>query len=757
VTDPDRPSTSAPPAPPAAAPPAAAPSRAHEKRATLPRELADFLIEFSIALHKHAMYPGGHPTLAPAAEGVVRRLESLLSERGKLSLGVARNQLIIEGVATDPRNPVLHDLAERLHRHHLGAVSFNRGVSPLELEEALRLVATDADRGADPIGLRPQAEIPRWPHVELYPLTFDRLELVGGPDEGEGEGPGGAVTGGRGAQLWVGLARAALAADSMQQHEPQVRPSEPDAFRPNAPPAPAPALTDEEIEAAVADVAPAGAIETGTAEPTAVAKAIEAHERGTAYDQVIVGYLLQIAEELKTAGGAGAIALKKKMSRLITTLDQGTLERLIDMGGDRHQRRQFILDASQGMAVDAVVDLVKAASGTGAPVSNAMLRMLSKLGQHAERGPAPRRTMAESGLREQIAELVQGWALADPNPDAYALALQKMSAAAPVLVTAEEVAFSPEAERIVKMAIETGGTGEPLDRAIADFVQRGRITLLLTILETAKAENPATERVRAKIQDPEMLLATLRSPPVDFGLVDQLVQALGPRAPEPMLEVLFESESLQVRRALIDRLVRLPEYVRPLLAAHAGDERWYVLRNVLFIAAELPGTPLAVDAAPFRQHADPRVRREALRLLFRHTEERTRAICTALTDADPRVKRLALNAVVEGGCPEPAVTLVITLASDEELESELRIGAIKALATKGGRLALDALLRMTEIRRRSIMEFVAQSTASAEHLAAITALGAFRTEPRARERLEAAAGNRDPSVARAAAEALKGV
>ena len=43
------------------------------ERATLSRDLADFLIELSIALHKHAMYPEGHPSLAPAAAGVTRR------------------------------------------------------------------------------------------------------------------------------------------------------------------------------------------------------------------------------------------------------------------------------------------------------------------------------------------------------------------------------------------------------------------------------------------------------------------------------------------------------------------------------------------------------------------------------------------------------------------------------------------------------------------------------------------------------------
>ncbi len=100
------------------------------------------------------------------------------------------------------------DLADRLHRHHLGALSFARGVSGPELEEALKLIARDADRGGEPLGLQPLSQIAAWPHVRLYPLTFDRLELVG-EEGGEGSAAG-EVTGGRGAQLWVGLARAAL-------------------------------------------------------------------------------------------------------------------------------------------------------------------------------------------------------------------------------------------------------------------------------------------------------------------------------------------------------------------------------------------------------------------------------------------------------------------------------------------------------------------------------------------------------------------
>ena len=49
------------------------------RRPALPRELSDFLIALSIALHKHAMYPEGHPTLAPSADAVLPEAAAALA------------------------------------------------------------------------------------------------------------------------------------------------------------------------------------------------------------------------------------------------------------------------------------------------------------------------------------------------------------------------------------------------------------------------------------------------------------------------------------------------------------------------------------------------------------------------------------------------------------------------------------------------------------------------------------------------------
>src|SRR3989449_1356722 len=148
------------------------------EKAALSRELADFLIELSIALHKHAMYPEGHPSLAPAAAGVARRAEHLFEGRSTLALGVARQQLVIEGVATDAKNPLLAELAGRLHRHHLGAITFHRGLRVAEVTDVLKTLAIEADRSGEPLGLGPPEQLRAWDHIRLHAVTYERLEAL---------------------------------------------------------------------------------------------------------------------------------------------------------------------------------------------------------------------------------------------------------------------------------------------------------------------------------------------------------------------------------------------------------------------------------------------------------------------------------------------------------------------------------------------------------------------------------------------------
>src|SRR5438477_11276565 len=173
------------PTPTAPAAPAAPSTPAKPGVATLSRELADFLVELSITLNKHAIYPQSHPLLDIAVDGVATRLAMLfVGDRDSLSIGVARRQLIIEGVATDPLNPVLKTLAQRLHEHHVGAVKFVRGIGRDELAQALAALSIDPVRAEKPLGLDSERLAEVWEHVRFFPLTYDRLQLIEeDPDE----------------------------------------------------------------------------------------------------------------------------------------------------------------------------------------------------------------------------------------------------------------------------------------------------------------------------------------------------------------------------------------------------------------------------------------------------------------------------------------------------------------------------------------------------------------------------------------------
>ncbi len=679
------------------------------QRAALSRDLGDFLIELSIALHKHAMYPGDHPSLEPAARAVAHRAESLLADRATLSLGVARRQLVIEGVATDPKHPVLHELADRLHRHHLGAVTFSRGVTVEEVRDVLRSLAVEADRTGQPIGLGPVEALRRWAHVRLHPLTYERLELV------EDGAPPDAQTGGaraRAAQLWVGLARAALAADSTDEPPPST-------------------------------------------EPAVIAKAIDERSLQTAgaYDQAIVGYMLQIADELKSAGSTEGVALRRRMSRLVRSMKPETLRRLVEMGGDFAQRRRFVSDAADGMSLDAVLEIVQAAADTShQTISHALVRMLSKFAAHAEAGSGETRPQADAALRQQVRQLLEGWSLADPNPGAYGAALQRMARAAPLFAAPAETAYPTEPDRLAVMGLELDVAAPPVLEAVDRMIASGGAARLIEALDEMAIGSAAAGRVWERLATVEFVQRLATADPVDFKTLDRVVPRVGPPAAEPLLDALATAESRGVRRGLLGLLARLGGPIGPVVVRRLEDERWYVVRNLLGLLDEIGEPPAGFSPDRFVTHADARVRWQAVKLQLKLPGERDAALAAGLRDADGRVRRLAL-AVAQQGCPDALVPLVARWAADRAVPGDDRALAIRALGAARARAARDVLLQLTS-GGRTLLGRERLAPKSPELLASLAALAAgWAADPAVQPVLARAAASKDPEIRLAATAA----
>lgn len=127
----------------------------------------------------------------------------------------------------------------------------------------------------------------------------------------------------------------------------------------------------------------------------------------------------------------------------------------------------------------------------------------------------------------------------------------------------------------------------------------------------------------------------------------------------PMVELLAGVEKFRSRRVLCDVLVEIGKMDLDALVSKLSDERWYLVRNVVYILGKIGDAKVVERFSRFVQHKELKVRKEVLHAL----------------DAmeDPRAWRL-----------------LVQFIADPDLSN--RIFAIKSLAKKGVKEAVDPLL-----------------------------------------------------------------
>lgn len=678
---------------------------AARSKASLSGELSDFLIELSAALQKYAMYPPGHPVLGPASESVFKRLSVLLASHGSLSIGVAREQLIIEGVATDSSHALLRSLADRLHHHELGAISFAEGVAAVEIAEVLALVSEEPERTGRPLGREPEEVLKGRPHVRLHPVRYESLKLRA---TSEGTGHGGGPE--SGTHLWVGLAQAALAS------------------------------RDEECRS------------RNDYDPGEVARAIDSHSGDSGYDQVVIGYMVQIADDLKDADPLEENALRERFSELLGHLKPETLQRLLRMGGDTRQRKQFLDNASRGVAVDAVLELVKAAAEERqSDISRWMMQLLGKMARHARTEAREVRYRADESLRDQVRVLLSGWQLENPNPTEYEQTLGKISAGTPVTRMGGILARAPESGRIFRMSLETGTEGEALRCAVDELLDAGEFDSLVKSLAQAPpgtdSTNAAVDLTWQRLSEPAVVRRILSMDDPDPDAVEAVLERAGVSAAEALLDQLATAESLSLRRRTFDRIVQLGPTILPMAIQRIEQPEsvpWYVLRNMLALVNAFESVPAGFTPATMHQHDNSQVRYEALKASLHIPEERDSAILKAIHDPEVRIVSLGTSAS-ESGAPTSAETRLTEIALAPDCEPEIRIPAIRALGGFGTTTARDALLRFASPRRRLVGRSSIEGSAAT--CAALRALrDAWWDDPAAAPVLELAARSDDRAV-----------
>lgn len=599
-------------------------------------EHENLLVEFATSLQKHTFYPKGHPIVMASAERLHARLCEVLAVKSALSIGVAKQQLLIEGESTDGTHPILRDFANLLHRQQIGAVVLTDGIEREELSDVLATLGLDAAKHADGIeGTMGMLSLEgRWPHAQFFRMSFDRLQLGNDGESAEQD-----VEVSRVNELWIGLARAALAGEVAED---------------------------------------SGRI---LSDPEHIAGAIDSKRGDFAYEHVIAGYFQQLAAELDQAGPRRHSQVRERLSSLLGTLHGETLERLLSMGGDARKRVEFVRHATSIMAAPAVVDLLRCAStAAGRGISDSMLRLLSKLARYAQQGTQGEGFDQE--LRDHVRDIVTKWTLADPNPEEYNAALTALarSNSSAANLDDDRGRSRLEPERLIGIALHVGEGGASLTRAARALAARGDWTETLADVEAADPSR-ARDMLLQELVTPRQLGRVLPRLPKSREVAERLVVRLGPAAVAPLIDALGEP-SLKDPEGCVALLSRLGVAAVPGIASRIANERPTVQAHLLAVLAGVGVAPSNVDVWALARHMMGDVRREAIRLLLTLDEHREKAVALAMQDSDPRILRDGLRAAPRPMAP--ALAHLVMQRVDRQgsgLALEERAMAIQVLAT----------------------------------------------------------------------------
>ncbi len=640
--------------------------------------------DLAIAWRALSAYPPGHPAAVNGLAKACPAICSVLADTGPLELATTRESLLWND--RQFRSPTAVQLAKLLRRRRAAGVVLEPGMTQDELGLFLRALALDAKSARDAGSLASELAAAGVVRLRVHDLDFSAIGLVEGDEEMPPPEAG---------ALANRLIRKLLATGALP------------------PAALATWITSGKSAAELLQLL----LETGGTDPAFA---------GWGPEAFAAAMLLAIEDfcEAPDADRAAAVAsLHQRLrpadrERWIVELAAG----IARQAATAESAQSILAEIEAALPAEAAAELRQAAARAAAAGAHdrgagdlaaataavprisaqqlAQLRLLfaaEDLDAARDKGPQAEALEELLGLPEEQVGVTLSPAAAEIARELGETAAET-AAAMTLLELAERFEVGPEELPAVLARLES---------SCRRLLAAGRLRLALVVVERVhqsaiggEARPTAFRRLAERLSGRESLQALVGALPEmqeeTLALLPELLQRLGPTAVRHLLGVLAETDNRRLRHLLLDLLARLgPAVVRDATAL-LTDSRWYVVRNMLLLLRRV-GDPGSVPAVrKCADHADLRVRLEAIRNLFAFDRDVPRELLRrALTHRDPRQAEAAMELAGEHAMVEAVEPIVAYLQARDLFgrRSGVRIKAIRALAAIGDPTALDGLGR----------------------------------------------------------------
>jgi len=662
------------------------------------RLLSDFVCELNISRRHVTAYPSNHPIIETSNNKVLRLLQQLLELQPVLTIGIARDTLIIGDGFLDRNNPIYRDFARILFVHGIAAISFSGELRSEELQrfnEILSLKKEDVRKQGGIVSMIAAAGIQ---HLQVRPIDYGAFHATDEDVLTRTERETG--------ELWEqfvhGLLQGTLAPWGKHAGEGEAITPELIAQTLNRQLAANPARNTASYEEAIA------AFLQGLNRPGALGRG-----SAGALDS-LTACINQLNPELRRQFLASTFGALPSQPELVDELAHRVPQ-------------EYILEA---------LDEISASQYTLSPV---VLSLVKKMAAHASPGETKSRMVSRPAFPDS--ELVDKLTMIfreEENdcflPAAYQQALQSIVASdgdfsldqeglAELKATLTSHCVETEVSAVILeilKALPDDGEPELLQRNLLDlcsyFLEMGDFASLTTMHERLVVLHPVADgdtvvrpdAVLAVFAQPEFMAEVIRGLTVwgktKYGEIQQLILRVGAPFAGPLLDTLAEEQNMSLRRFYMDRLQELGVVARDAALIRLRDSRWYFVRNLLVLLRTMDDPSVVRHISRLHRHPHPKVRQELLKTLLHFQDpEADRILFTYLTDKDREQRLTGIQLAAQSRNPEVLKLLLgfLDKGGITDYDYELKSSVVRTLGEMGN---VESLLELVKLlRSRSLI------------------------------------------------------
>jgi len=651
--------------------------------------LAKFLVQLNITRRHVGAYPQGHPMVGSAIDKTLQLLQQLLSHHDRLSLGVARNTLLVGNQPLPNDHPIFQDLARVLFEHGVVAITFSRDLSGEDLRQFDAILLQKPEDLREKGGIAAAAETVGLRGIRLREVDYDQLRVT----EEARLAYRRPQTGDRGPKTWENLVKGMLSG--------------------------------------TLDPLGESVIPTEQLGPDALARILNTQTDGKSvksegsYDRAIVSFLQQMDQEnlANPASGEALDRLSALVEGLNPELRRQLLKSVVCRPVSGGPATESLLDR---LAETDLLEVLEDLNREQAIIPPVLMGVINKLSRHGVSPSRPRNSTAglSAGEKaERLRVLFHEEHSGDYVPERYGESLDILTALdriAPVEgKEAEELKKTLLSHSIEKqvacVALELLPAAKDisllaaLERTLLDlcayFLEIGDFATLTEIIQKlSDAPAPSSDEVgaREKVRDffssREFLEEVLNGPELwgksHYTDIRQLIEKIGSVIAPLLLDRLAEESDRSLRRYFLDCLAQLGTGARTALIERLDDDSWYFLRNLIMLLRKLDDPEVLPRLRRFADHPHPRVRQEILRTFLHFRDPQADKLLLEGLESPNREWQLWIVQLAESSRSSEVVEKLLDLllrSGFTESELVLKRAVVHALAAIGSEQALPVL------------------------------------------------------------------